>query len=154
MSGQRDPRRRRALTNVGGAIEVEGNRADADALAHALAVPPATDDDDDPARSYVHGFHTYPARMHPVTAARLVNAFMGLSGCVLDPFCGSGTVIVEALIAGRAAVGTDLNPLAPIPGLPTTIFINRAGRVVDVHVGVYDSQGSLDGDVETYALGG
>jgi cytochrome c biogenesis protein CcmG/thiol:disulfide interchange protein DsbE len=49
---------------------------------------------------------------------------------------------------------TDLNPLAPIPGLPTTIFINRAGRVVDVHVGVYDSQGSLDGDVETYALGG
>jgi hypothetical protein len=112
VSGQRDPRRRRALTNVGGAIEVEGNRADADALAHALAVPPATDDDDDPARSYVHGFHTYPARMHPVTAARLVNAFMGLSGCVLDPFCGSGTVIVEALIAGRAAVGTDLNPLA------------------------------------------
>jgi hypothetical protein len=31
---------------------------------------------------------------------------------VLDPFCGSGTVLVEAMIAGRAAVGTDLNPLA------------------------------------------
>ena len=42
----------------------------------------------------------------------------------------------------------------PTPGLPTTIFINRAGKVAYVHVGQYDSQGSLDGDVETYALGG
>jgi len=48
----------------------------------------------------------------------------------------------------------DLSPLAPIPGLPTTIFINRTGRVAYVHIGQYDSQGSLDGDVETYALGG
>ena len=48
----------------------------------------------------------------------------------------------------------QLTPLAPVPGLPTTIFINRAGKVVDVHIGEYDSQGSLDGDVETYALGG
>jgi hypothetical protein len=30
----------------------------------------------------------------------------------LDPFCGSGTVLVEALAANRAATGTDLNPLA------------------------------------------
>jgi hypothetical protein len=34
------------------------------------------------------------------------------AGCVLDPFCGSGTVLVEALVAGRSAIGTDLNPLA------------------------------------------
>ncbi|MBP3956668.1 hypothetical protein J8F10_15445 [Gemmata sp. G18] len=108
----RDPNRRRALTNVGGAIDTEGDRADADRLAHALAVPPATDDDNDPARSHVHGFHTYPARMHPGTAARLVGAFVPPGGRVLDPFCGSGTVLVEALIAGRNAIGTDLNPLA------------------------------------------
>lgn len=52
------------------------------------------------------------------------------------------------------ATYAELSPLAPIPGLPTTIFINRAGKVADVHIGQYDSQGSLDGDVETYALGG
>jgi hypothetical protein len=96
---------------VGGAIETEGDRADAERLSHALAVPSATDDEDS-ARSHVHGFHTYPARMHPVTASRLVNAFVPTGGRVFDPFCGSGTVLVEALIAGRAAVGTDLNPLA------------------------------------------
>lgn len=108
----RDPNRRRALTNVGGAIDTEGDRADADRLAHALAVPPATDDDNDPARAHVHGFHTYPARMHPVTAARLVTAFTKSAERVFDPFCGSGTVLVESLIAGRPAIGTDLNPLA------------------------------------------
>jgi hypothetical protein len=105
-------KRRRSLTNVGGAVHTEGDRADADRLAGALSVPPATHDETDPARAHVHGFHTYPARMHPVTAVRLVSAFAPSGGRVLDPFCGSGTVLVEALIAGRPAVGTDLNPLA------------------------------------------
>jgi hypothetical protein len=105
-------KRRRSLTNVGGSIDTEGDRADADRLAHALTVPPSTDDDNDPARAHVHGFHTYPARMHPTTAARLVSAFASSGNRVLDPFCGSGTVLVEALVAGRNAIGTDLNPLA------------------------------------------
>ena len=39
-------------------------------------------------------------------------------------------------------------------GTPTTIFISRAGRIVAVHTGQYESQGSLDGDVRTHLLGG
>ena len=105
-------RRRRSLTHVGGAVETEGDRPDADHLARALAVAPSTDAEDDPARGHVHGFHTYPARMHPETAARLVTAFAPAGGSVLDPFCGSGTVLVEAVVAGRRALGSDLNPLA------------------------------------------
>jgi hypothetical protein len=111
------PRKRRSLTNVGGPIETAGDADDAKLLAGALDVPPADEDaaadaTDDPARAHVHGFHTYPARMHPITASRLVNAFAPARGVVLDPFCGSGTVLVEAMVAGRRAVGTDLNPLA------------------------------------------
>ncbi len=49
---------------------------------------------------------------------------------------------------------TDLGSLAVIAGLPTTIFINRAGKVVYVHDGQYFSQGTLDSDIESYALGG
>jgi len=36
--------------------------------------------------------------------------------------------------------------------LPTTIFINRAGKVVYVHTGQYDSEGTLDQDINSYAL--
>ena len=49
---------------------------------------------------------------------------------------------------------SSLRPLAFVQGLPTTIFINRAGKVVFVHTGQYDSQGTLDHDIDGYALGG
>jgi cytochrome oxidase Cu insertion factor (SCO1/SenC/PrrC family)/thiol-disulfide isomerase/thioredoxin len=50
----------------------------------------------------------------------------------------------------------NLTAIVPqgIEGLPTTIFINRSGKLVDVHSGQYDAQGTLDGDIQTYALGG
>ncbi|MGA2013675.1 MAG: redoxin domain-containing protein [Solirubrobacteraceae bacterium] len=51
------------------------------------------------------------------------------------------------------ANSSDLAPLAAIEGLPTTIFINPAGKVVFVHTGQYYSEGSLDGDVGSRALG-
>jgi hypothetical protein len=112
-------KRRRSLTHVGGATETAGDAEVAAKLAAALDVAPAPEpsgsagaEADDPDRTHVHGFHTYPARMHPVTAARLVEAVSAPAATILDPFCGSGTVLVEAMIAGRRAIGTDLNPLA------------------------------------------
>jgi DNA modification methylase len=104
-------RRRRALTNVGGAIERGGDERESELLAHAVDVDPAAEADA-PDRAHVHGFHAYPARAHPVTARRLIDAFAPARGLVLDPFCGSGTILIEALLAGRDALGTDLNPLA------------------------------------------
>jgi cytochrome oxidase Cu insertion factor (SCO1/SenC/PrrC family)/thiol-disulfide isomerase/thioredoxin len=52
------------------------------------------------------------------------------------------------------ATTSNLKSLAVVQGLPTTIFINRAGKVVFVHTGQYDSQGTLDADIASYALGG
>src|SRR5712664_629486 len=106
------PRIRRALTHVGGKIETGGDYEAARMLSEALDVPPNEGEDEDPARAHVHGFHAYPARMHPLTAARLVQRLVPPRGRVLDPFCGSGTVLVEARLAGRDAMGSDLNPLA------------------------------------------
>ncbi len=62
--------------------------------------------------AHVHGFHTYPARLHPETASRLVESFSPSNGRVLDPFCGSGTVLVEARLLARHVFGIDANPLA------------------------------------------
>ena len=50
------------------------------------------------------------------------------------------------------ATTAQLTALAPIGGLPTTIFVSPTGRIVDVHTGQYDSQGSLDGDIQSYAI--
>ncbi|MGZ4184103.1 MAG: redoxin domain-containing protein [Solirubrobacteraceae bacterium] len=49
---------------------------------------------------------------------------------------------------------SKLRSLAVVQGLPTTVFINPAGKVTFVHTGQYDSQGTLDHDIASYALGG
>ncbi len=49
---------------------------------------------------------------------------------------------------------SSLSSLAQIAGLPTTIFVGRSGRVVYVHTGSYDTQTTLDQDIQRYALGG
>jgi cytochrome oxidase Cu insertion factor (SCO1/SenC/PrrC family)/thiol-disulfide isomerase/thioredoxin len=51
------------------------------------------------------------------------------------------------------ATTANLTGLAAIEGLPTTVFISPAGKVVYVHTGQYDSQGTLDQDINSYALG-
>jgi len=60
-----------------------------------------------------HGFHPYPARMMPLIAKRVIEIFASREDdVVLDPFCGSGTVLVEAVVHDRNAIGFDINPLA------------------------------------------
>jgi hypothetical protein len=50
--------------------------------------------------------------MHPAIARRIVAAYSEGREVVLDPFAGGGTVVLEAMLAGRRAAGVDLNPLA------------------------------------------
>lgn len=59
---------------------------------------------------YTHLFHTYPAALRADSARELLAAFP--SRAVLDPFCGGGTVLVEARLAGRLALGCDVSPVA------------------------------------------
>jgi cytochrome oxidase Cu insertion factor (SCO1/SenC/PrrC family)/thiol-disulfide isomerase/thioredoxin len=47
-----------------------------------------------------------------------------------------------------------LSTLAAIEGLPTTIFVNRSGKVVDVHTGQYAALQTLESDIRSFALGG
>ena len=59
-----------------------------------------------------HGLHPYPARMIPQIARRLMEKYASKGDVVLDPFCGSGTVLVEARLLGLNSIGIDINPLA------------------------------------------
>lgn len=106
-----EPRRplpppRRSLSNVGGPVGLHGPADKSAILARALEASKLDAD------ALTHGFHSYPARMHPGIARVLIEALSEPGERVLDPFCGSGTVLVEAMIADRIAIGVDLSPLA------------------------------------------
>src|ERR1035437_1861328 len=64
-----------------------------------------------------HEFYRYPARFTPSFARAAIAAFTRRGDLVLDPFVGGGTTLVEARLAGRLALGSDLNPLA--------VFVSR-----------------------------
>lgn len=99
---------RQALTNVGGPIRLGGpDRALADILSHAWRSADEADND-----ALTHGMHAYPARMPVGIATHLIAQLTAPDDFVVDPFCGGGTVLVEAIRAGRHCVGVDLNPLA------------------------------------------
>ncbi|TPV92751.1 MAG: hypothetical protein B7733_24100 [Myxococcales bacterium FL481] len=101
-------RPRRSLSSVGGTdTRSHGDPSFAVPLRRALAAQNELRGDE-----LTHGFHSYAARMHPAVARELLHNFRGAGKRVLDPFCGSGTVLVEAMRTGWRALGSDLNPLA------------------------------------------
>jgi DNA modification methylase len=59
-----------------------------------------------------HGYHRYPAKFIPQLAARVIKENSQAGDLVCDTFMGSGTTLVEAIVNGRKAYGTDINPVA------------------------------------------
>lgn len=64
-------------------------------------------------RYSAHGLHEYKGKFNP-QIVRAIGNILGLrnNDWVLDPFCGSGTVLLEAAHIGWNAVGVDINPLS------------------------------------------
>jgi hypothetical protein len=75
---------------------------------------------------YTHLIHTYPAKLLPhIPYFFLNNNYFSQEGdVVLDPFCGTGTVLLEANLAKRNALGADANPLARKIAIVKTQKIN------------------------------
>jgi len=65
-----------------------------------------------------HYAFRFPAKFHPGVARALLHEYGARLGWTLDPFCGSGTLLVEARVASMNAVGSDIDPLA--------VFVSRA----------------------------
>lgn len=101
------PKRRQSLSQNTGAITTRG---DAEVAAQLAAV--MTEAERGAPDRWTHGFHVYPARMHPAIARSACERWVQQGMTVLDPFCGSGTVAVEAMARGARVIGADLNPLA------------------------------------------
>ncbi len=62
---------------------------------------------------FTHGIHPYPARMAPHISRRLLRLYSrSKDDLLLDPYCGSGGVLIEGMLYDRFGIGIDLNPLA------------------------------------------
>jgi site-specific DNA-methyltransferase (cytosine-N4-specific) len=59
-----------------------------------------------------HSVHRYSGKFIPQIAAAAIDVLTSPGDLVVDPYCGSGTTLLEAALAGRRAIGVDLNPLA------------------------------------------
>jgi len=64
-------------------------------------------------RYLTHKFHEYKGRFYPQLVKSLINySNLENNSIILDPFCGSGTTLIESYLLGYDAIGIDLNPLA------------------------------------------
>jgi DNA modification methylase len=59
---------------------------------------------------YLPGSTAHPAKMLPAIARQAIGAYSQPSDLVLDPMCGIGTTLVEAIHLGRDAIGVELEP--------------------------------------------
>ena len=63
-------------------------------------------------KEFTHGIHPYPAMMIPQVARRLIQSYGNDGDTLFDPYCGTGTTLLEGMLANLESSGTDLNPLA------------------------------------------
>ncbi len=61
-----------------------------------------------------HGIHPYTAKLIPHIPCYFMEKYTQKDNVILDPFCGSGTTLLEARLLGRSAIGIDINPLATL----------------------------------------
>ena len=59
---------------------------------------------------YLPSSTAHPAKMLPAIARQAIRAYSQPGDLVLDPMCGIGTTLVEAIHLGRDAIGVELEP--------------------------------------------
>lgn len=75
----------------------------------------------------IHSIHPYPAKFIKEIPGTLLDILPIPEGtAVLDPFCGSGTTLVEAQDRGFESYGVDLNPIACLISKVKTTPLNNA----------------------------
>lgn len=111
-------------------------------------------------RYSVHGLHEYKGKFNPQIARAVLNVFGAGPGTrVLDPFCGSGTTLVECAHLGASGFGVDVNPMAVYVanaklaalGTPASELRDKLGHIIR-ECGKKRTISTLDADREKYLL--
>ena len=82
-------------------------------------------------RYSAHGLHEYRGKFNP-QVVRAIGNLLGLEAghWILDPFCGSGTTLLEAAHIGWNSVGLDVNPLGVLIANAKVAAIKTNPRVL------------------------
>jgi len=104
-------------------------------------------------KEYTHCYHNYPAMMIPQVARRLIREYSNNNTRLLfDPYCGTGTSLLEANLAGINAIGTDLNPLARLIAKTKTKLFNirilkKTVNDIENYFSVFNHHNNLENDL-------
>lgn len=65
---------------------------------------------------HTHGFHKYPAKFIPQLPKWAINKYLKnqTNRLILEPFCGSGTTLIESSLSGNYSIGIDIDPLSAL----------------------------------------
>lgn len=112
-----------------------------------------------------HEWYRFVLSFPPHLVDNYIDDFhLGPGQIILDPFCGTGTTLVEAKLKGIASIGLESNPF---PSFATSVkidwkinpelLINWAHQVAESATCILDSQGIIDtqvfkGDIQKLKL--
>jgi DNA modification methylase len=97
-------------------------------LENGMAASPSSRKDP---KYVTHGIHPYKGKFYPQLGKALLNVTGLAEGSVLfDPFCGSGTTVLEGFLNGLRARGVDMNPLAALIARAKTGILELPPEVV------------------------
>lgn len=111
------------LTGTGSLMTATVTTEDALALLRRAAL------DKQPVSGLTHRFYRYPARFSPIFARACIEAFSEPGDLVLDPYMGGGTTVVEAMVLGRQAVGSDINSLSVFVAQAKSSRLKACGQI-------------------------
>lgn len=70
-----------------------------------------------------HDIHPYPAKFPPQLPSKIIRMLSSKGEKIWDPFGGSGTTALEALLNDRNCISTDINPIGSIIGKAKTTVL-------------------------------
>lgn len=92
----------------------------------------------------MHSVHSYPAKFPARFARELLRRHAREGDVVLDPFCGSGTTLLEAKLRGAHSIGVDINALSClISKVKTTPLTDADASDADLFLGKLERGGAF-----------
>ena len=82
-----------------------------------------------------HGLHPFKGKFYPQLVKSLLNISDAPIGShLLDPYCGSGTTLLEGMLNGFAAYGCDYNPLSAKLSHAKTSILSVPRYIADLSI--------------------